>query len=632
MYLQFMTIRPKVIALVASMLVVLGVVQILVEQRILMPSFAELEHEDARTAMRRINYALDLTLERLTLSASDWGNWDDTYRFVVDHNPDFVRANVTTVGLKQLQVNAMLVVDADGNLVMSRTLDLKSEQPLDIDFADRKALPADFPWRAELREGHPVAGLVQTNRGILMIAASPVLDGSGRGPQRGMVIFGRLLSSAEIKRIGAQAQAQLSMAPASDALVADQMTETADVTQVFRSLNDVYGQPLMALRVDVPRRITQRGHSAIAYASAYLVGAAVVVLILLVLVLNRVVLRPLAQVTRHAVSLRESEDLGSRLDFKGSDEIGQLAREFDRMLERVSESRRQVVDQSFQAGFAELAKGVLHNLGNAMTPIGVRLAGLGQRLGQAPTAEVEQATEELEHAVPDAVRRADLEQFVRLAGSELARTIRCAQEDVAVLARQTAIVQSALSEQMRSTRNEHVVESVRLPELIAQSLEVVPDACRQRLHIDADESLRKVGVVHVARTVLRLVLQNLIINASDAVRDAGRERGTLRVSAAIVCDVAMAATAPRAGEYLHLQCQDDGVGILKDNLDRVFEKGFSTKSRGTNYGIGLHWCSNAVAALGGRMWAASDGPGLGASLHLVLPLAARRCEPCVEAA
>jgi two-component system, NtrC family, sensor kinase len=626
MYLQFMTIRPKVIALVASMLAVLGGVQIVVEHRILMPSFAELEHDDARTAMRRINYALDLTLERLALSASDWGNWDDTYRFVSDHNPDYVRANVTTVGLKQLQVNAMLVVDADGNIVMSSTLDLKSERPLDIDFAGRDALPADFPWRANLRDGRPVQGFLQTNRGIMMIAASPVLDGSGRGPQRGMVIFGRILSSAEIKHIGAQAQAQLSMAPAGDALIVDQMNETADVTQVFRSLNDVYGHPLMALRVDVPRRITQRGHSAIAYASAYLVGAAFVVLILLVLVLNRVVLRPLAQVTRHAVSLGENEDLGARLDFKGSDEIGQLAREFDRMLERVAESRRQLVDQSFQAGFAELAKGVLHNLGNAMTPIGVRLSGLGQRLGQAPTAEVEQATEELQRALPDPARRADLEQFMQLACSELARTIRSAQEDVAVLTRQTSIVQSALSEQMRSTRNEHVVESVRLPELIAQSLEVVPDASRQRLSIDADESLRKVGVVHVARTVLRLVLQNLIINAADAVRDAGRERGRLRVSAAIVRETA---TGP---ECLHLQCQDDGVGIAQDNLVRVFEKGFSTKSRGTNYGIGLHWCANAIGALGGRMWAASDGPGLGASLHLLLPLTARRCEPCVEAA
>ena len=386
-----MTIRPKVIALVAAMLAVLGVVQILVEHRILMPSFAELEHEDARTAMRRISYALDLTLDRLALSAADWGNWEDTYRYVVDHNPDYVRANVTTVGLKQLQVNAMLVVDLDGNFVMSSALDLNSEQPLDIDFVAGKALPADFPWRSNLRQGRPAKGFLQTNRGIMMIAAAPVLDGNGGGPQRGMVMLGRLLSAAEIHRIGAQAQALLSMVPASDAGVAAQLSETDDVTQIFRSLNDVYGRPLMALRVDVPRRITQRGHSAIAYASACLIAAAIVVLVLLVLVLNRVVLKPLAQMTRHAVAIGSGDDLTARLNLHGSDEIGRLAREFDRMVERVADSRRQLVDQSFQAGFAELAKGVLHNLGNAMTPIGVRLSGLGQRLRQAPTADAEQA-------------------------------------------------------------------------------------------------------------------------------------------------------------------------------------------------------------------------------------------------
>jgi two-component system, NtrC family, sensor kinase len=619
-----MTIRPKVIALVASVLVLLGVVQIFVEHRILMPSFAELEHDDARTAMRRIDYAVDLSLDRLALSAADWANWDDTYRFVVDHNPEFVRANVTTVGLKQLQVNIMLVIDPDANIIMSSALDLNSDQPLDIDFAARKTLPPDFPWRANLRDGRAAKGFLKTNRGILMIAASPVLDGNGGGPQRGLVLLGRLLSAAEIQRIGAQAQAQLSMAPAGDARIPGQMSETEDVTHVFRSVDDVYGQPLTALRIDVPRRITQRGHSAIAYASAYLIGSAIGVLLLLVLVLNRVILNPLARVTRHAIIIGEGEDLTARLNFQGSDEIGLLAQEFDRMVERVAQSRRQLVDQSFQAGFAELAKGVLHNLGNAMTPIGVRLAGLSQRLRQAPSADAAQAAEELEHGTPDAARRADLEEFMRLACGEFAVTIKSAEEDVAVLTRQTTIVQSALSEQMRSTRNEHVIESVRLPELIAQSLEVVPDACRQRLVIHTDESLRKVGVVHVARTVLRLVLQNLIINASDAVRDAGKEKGQLRVSAEIVH------TANQA--QLHLQCQDDGVGIAQGNLDRVFEKGFSTKSKGTNYGIGLHWCSNAIGALGGRIWAASEGPGRGASLHLVLPLDARKAEPCVEAA
>jgi two-component system, NtrC family, sensor kinase len=118
----------------------------------------------------------------------------------------------------------------------------------------------------------------------------------------------------------------------------------------------------------------------------------------------------------------------------------------------------------------------------------------------------------------------------------------------------------------------------------------------------------------VARTVLRLILQNLIINAADAVRDAGKDRGVLRLGAEIVRE------ADRA--QLHLHCDDDGVGIPADHLERVFEKGFSTKSRETNQGIGLHWCANAINALGGRIWAASDGPGRGASMHLLVPLPA----------
>ena len=76
-------------------------------------------------------------------------------------------------------------------------------------------------------------------------------------------------------------------------------------------------------------------------------------------------------------------------------------------------------------------------------------------------------------------------------------------------------------------------------------------------------------------------------------------------------------------QQLHLQCRDDGVGIAPQHVTRVFEKGFSTKSPETNHGIGLHWCANAISALGGRIWAASEGPGHGASMHLMVPLGAR---------
>src|SRR5579863_96884 len=535
------------ISLLALLFTVLIVLEISIQKQVLMPSFAELEREDAQTSMRRIEYALDTALENLELSAADWGNWADVYQFVQSRNADFAAANITPVAMKQLRVNAILIADLKGAYVASSARTLDTGAPLDLDLTARKALPRDFPWRDDLSRGNPLRGLLRTNRGIMMIAAAPVLDGSGAGQPLGLVLMGRLLTPVQVRLIGAQAQASLALVPLRPP-DADKIAETDVSTQVFKSFVDIYGRPIMSLRVEVPRRITAQGHGAVTYASLYLIGAAVTVLVLLVVALNRIVLRPLARVTRHAVAVGEGTDLTARLNIPGHDEIARLAREFDRMVERVAESRRQLVDQSFQAGFAELAKGVLHNLGNAMTPLGVRISTLGDRLRDAPAGDVEVALAELAADGAPGARRADLEQFVRLGCHELAAAVKDARSDVEVVQRQATIVQTALSELMRSTRNAHVVESVRLPDLVAQTLEIVPDSARQRLVVNTDESLRKVGAVQVARTVLRLILQNLIINAADAVRDAGREKGVLNFTAEIVRDGALAGTAASAAK------------------------------------------------------------------------------------
>ncbi len=610
-----MNIRTKVISLLAMLFVILIAIEIAVQREIVMPSFAALERDNAKVSMRRIDYALDVSLDGLELTAADWGNWDDVYRYVQAPTEDFVRANITPVALKQLQVNALMIADLDGNVVLSSARGRAAGAGPAIDFAGLEKLPADFPWRGELAAGKSARGLIRTNLGLMMIAAAPVLDGSGGGRPLGTVIMGQLMTPERVQALAARAQAALSIEPSARPIVGQEVSETDTTTRIEQQLSDIYGRPLAVLDVAVPRNITARGHYAVTYASAYLIGAAIAGLILLVVILNRVVLAPLARVTRHAVAISERTDLTARLDLDSRDEIGLLAREFDSMVARVEETRNELVDKSFQAGFAELAKGVLHNLGNAMTPLAVRLAKLKERLRDLPAADLELACAELKTAAAGSPRHADLIEFLRLGAREVASCAEESKVDIEVIQRQAQLVQTALAELMRSTRNEPVLESVRLPELVSQTLEIVPDACRQRLVVDPDESLGRVGAVRVARTVLRLVLQNLIINAADAVRDAGRDRGLLRVGAEIVRE--------DDRDQLHLHCKDDGVGIAESDLQRVFDKGYSTKSRDTNYGIGLHWCANAIAALGGRIWAASEGPGLGASLHLMLPLTVR---------
>lgn len=608
-----MKIRAKVVALLASVFVALTFVEWGVGHALLLPRFEEIEVDDARTAMKRIEYGVHQSLNELQVSAADWGNWKDTYQFIVDHNPQFEQDNLSEAALRQLRLTAIAFIDLNGTVVLARSFDLASGAIGPLGLFPQGSLPDDYIWRKNLHSGTPAQGLISTDDGVLLAAVVPILDGLGHGPSRGMVLMGRLLTDAEVAEIGARAQTNVTLVPRRDNAAARDKVEIYDsVTEVTRVFPDVYGQRVMALRVEVPRTISKGARTTVNYVLAFTVGAAVVVLLILLVSLDRTVLTPLAKVTRHAVRIGKGDDLTKRLNLARRDEIGALAAEFDRMVAQVSESRRQLIDHSFDAGKSELSRGVLHNIGNAITPLRVRLARLQQRLRAAPTSDVGRALAERDKESAGTPRQADLDEFLRLASGELAGVINDAAGDVDVITRQADIVQGALAEQSQSARTSSVMEAAELPAIIEQSLEIVPDRCRDTVGIELDPSVHAVGTVLVARTMLRQVMQNLIINAAEAIRAAGRDRGTVRFSA----------TLDRDGDQykLHVDCTDTGVGIAAECLERVFEKGYTTKSGNGNTGIGLHWCATSINALGGRIWATSDGPDRGATLHFVIPV------------
>jgi signal transduction histidine kinase len=230
---------------------------------------------------------------------------------------------------------------------------------------------------------------------------------------------------------------------------------------------------------------------------------------------------------------------------------------------------------------------------------------------------------EIEANSSDPARRADLEQFLRLVSRELAATVAQAADDVASITRQAQVIQAALTQQLHASRGGPVVETVDLTGLVEQSLDMIPPSLLQRLSIDVDGSLAATGALPLPRITLQQVFQNIVQNAAEAVRDPGRARGRLCVS----CSVEV---APDGVEWLDVRFKDDGLGIHPTDLPRVFDKGFSTKSRDTNHGIGLHWCANALNALGGRLEATS-GPDGGATFTVRLPLR-RVTAPAREAA
>lgn len=121
------------------------------------------------------------------------------------------------------------------------------------------------------------------------------------------------------------------------------------------------------------------------------------------------------------------------------------------------------------------------------------------------------------------------------------------------------------------------------------------------------------GVLALQRLSVLQVLGNLLNNAAESILDQGPEKGGGRLE----IDGRLGEDEGR--KVVHIQIRDNGQGLDKEELKRIFGQGYSTKGRGFS-GLGLHWCANTATALKGRLWAESPGPGQGATFHLRIPI------------
>jgi signal transduction histidine kinase len=152
-----------------------------------------------------------------------------------------------------------------------------------------------------------------------------------------------------------------------------------------------------------------------------------------------------------------------------------------------------------------------------------------------------------------------------------------------------------------------VVERVALADVVEDALQLNAGLMARRdLTLTRDYQARPVVAIDKHKALSILV--NLIRNAVAACDESGRsgdKRITLRI-----------ATSERSATVAVV---DNGVGIARENLSRIFSPGFTTRKDAR--GFGLHSGAIAAKQLGGTLAVHSEGPGQGAVSTFCLPLA-----------
>ncbi|MDH3701262.1 MAG: HAMP domain-containing histidine kinase, partial [Alphaproteobacteria bacterium] len=335
-----------------------------------------------------------------------------------------------------------------------------------------------------------------------------------------------------------------------------------------------------------------------------------VVMLIMLLLLQRMIVGPLLDLTRHILSISRSGDLSQRLAPKRSDEIGTLAFEFDGMLDNLADARRRLLEQSYNSGLAEMAAGILHNVRNQLTPMVLRIGRLTSDLAAVPGANADQAIVELADKTTPADRREKLTRYMSLAIDEFAADRKNVANGLQEIAGGLGRMDEILAHHEEVSHAERVVESMRLSQIIEDAIKSLPDKPGQPSSIILDPEIDGLPSVRAERIVLLQVLENVLRNAAAATGPNGDGNGEIHLTAV--------ADRQTGQEMIRLSVRDNGAGMDSDTLERIFERGFTTKPDGKG-GLGLHWCANSMASMGGRIYAESDGLGQGATVHILIP-------------
>jgi signal transduction histidine kinase len=279
--------------------------------------------------------------------------------------------------------------------------------------------------------------------------------------------------------------------------------------------------------------------------------------------------------------------------------------------DKLAETHQKLIDLSCSSGIAEMAGGVLHNIGNAMIPLNMSLMTLNDALKISPVAEVELAVNELAEPSTPVDRREDLSRFLELVGSELAKTIVQTREQVLAIMHQTRHVRQILMDHAKYSRDARVLEPVDIGTLVIEANQMLSPKMKLAMKVDISPAVHELGAALGSRVALLQVVTNVLINAAESIVESAVDDGCLVVRGS--CE------RVEGRSMIHLRFEDNGTGIPEENLDYIFARGFSTKGRGS--GLGLHWSANTINALNGCLHAESEGLGKGACVHLILPKA-----------
>ena len=370
-----MTLRWKTLLLMGGMLSIALLLLWATMRGVLLDSFRRAETQQVRYTVADANGVLQERGNQLARAFVDWSSWDDTYQYMIDHNAQFVRSNLTDASIDQLDIDFIALLDNNARPVFATSWDRKNHHPA--------------PFSAQMADhfavGDPLLNLptpASVNVGIfdlsdlpMQVVALPIHTSNRDGARHGTLIVGSALDSTRMARYSGSSSNRVSIV-ALDSLAPELQRQLAklnssgdpqaeivvvprnqDNVAGYQILHGFYGVPRWALRVETSRDTMNQGQATVQAFGWLLLMIGFIACILALLPVESLVLRRVSQLSSDVQQIRSQQFPLHRVRDQGNDELGHLARDINATLQALEDSGAEIAQS--QALYQEMAQAAL---------------------------------------------------------------------------------------------------------------------------------------------------------------------------------------------------------------------------------------------------------------------------------
>jgi two-component system NtrC family sensor kinase len=282
----------------------------------------------------------------------------------------------------------------------------------------------------------------------------------------------------------------------------------------------------------------------------------------------------------------------------------------------LEKANQNLVSASRRAGMAEIAVNILHNIGNVLNSINIssansiRMAESSRHPQILRIADLLEANTEGAPFLVDDERGRQIIPYIRKLSGQMDKNRETLVEELRGLEKHLSHIKAVLQTQQSYAKPAEMLESFLVSDTIVDAVHLNRGSF-QRHTIKLEQEIIDEPKIESDKHRLLQILVNFIQNAKNACDEHPKNQKTIWIG-----------SKQCSGNTLEMWVADNGVGILPENMPKLFQHGFTTRAEGN--GFGLHSCANLATELGGKITVESQGYGEGSKFTLTLPITRER--------